>query len=129
MNTMLNISVVAVAAALCGVLLKKTNIELSFIISVSGLAIIIISALGLFQQVIEWIEQTADISHLDEIINVLVKALGIAVIANITSQQCKDCGENGLAVSVELVAKAAILIIILPMIDNILQVIEEVMFI
>ncbi len=127
MSTILSISAIAVLSALCSVLLKKTNGELSLILSLCGLVLIISAAFGKFEVLIDWIEKIAEGSQLGEILNILMKTLGTSVIANVAIQHCRDCGENGLAFGVELVAKAAVFVTVLPLIDNILLIIEEVL--
>ena len=54
-------------------------------------------------------------------ISVMIKALGIALIARICSDVCRECGENGLAQSVELVAGIVIFSLSLPILSEILK--------
>ena len=127
MSTILGTAVIAVTGTLCCLILKKTNGELSFLLSVGALALIITAAFGKFEQLLDWIEQIAELNFPGEILNVLLKVLGIAVTADIAARHCRDCGENGLAAGLDLAAKTMILLTVLPLIDNILQVIEEVL--
>lgn len=50
-----------------------------------------------------------------EIVRVMLKALGISLVAQIASDLCKDSGEQTLAGVVELAAKLGILIMALPL--------------
>lgn len=50
-----------------------------------------------------------------EIVRVMLKALGISLVAQIASDLCKDSGEQTLAGVVELAAKIGILIMALPL--------------
>lgn len=54
-------------------------------------------------------------------ISVMIKALGIALIGRICADVCKECGENGLAQGVELVAGIVIFSLSLPILSEILS--------
>ena len=48
----------------------------------------------------------------------MIKALGVAVAVEITSDICKDAGENAIAERVSLFGRAEILILAIPMIKD-----------
>jgi stage III sporulation protein AD len=50
----------------------------------------------------------------------LLKAMGIALLSEITSDMCRDLGENSLAGVVELGAKIVVLLLGLPMVGELL---------
>ena len=50
----------------------------------------------------------------------VMRALGIAIIAQMTSEICRDCGENSTASGVELAGKIEIFILCLPLISEII---------
>lgn len=53
-------------------------------------------------------------------LGVMLKALGIALLARICSDICRDCGESGLAFGVESVAGVVIFSLSLPVLAEIL---------
>lgn len=50
-----------------------------------------------------------------------IKAVGIGITTQITSDICRDCGEAGVASKVELAGKVALLMISLPLMRDILE--------
>lgn len=50
-----------------------------------------------------------------------LKAVGIGITTQITSDICRDCGEAGVASKVELAGKVALLMISLPLMRDILE--------
>lgn len=56
---------------------------------------------------------------------ILLKALGIALLTSVCSGICRECGENAAANGVELTGKIEILLLSLPLIDEILGVARE----
>ncbi len=56
---------------------------------------------------------------------ILIKALGIAVLSQCCAELCRECGENAAATGVELTGKVEILLLCLPLINEILSVAEK----
>lgn len=56
-----------------------------------------------------------------EMIGVMLKGLGIALISRLCADVCRECGENGIAQGVETVAGVLILSLSLPIITEILK--------
>ena len=57
----------------------------------------------------------------------VIKALGVAVLVEVASDICRDCGENSIASGVELVGKIEIIILCLPMMEKIISTAKEVL--
>lgn len=55
---------------------------------------------------------------------IILKALGIAFVAEIAAGVCRDGGEGGLATWVETAGKLAILLLSLPLIEEILETVK-----
>ena len=53
--------------------------------------------------------------------SILFKALGIAVLTQCAAEVCRECGEGGAASGVELIGKAEILLLCLPLINDLLS--------
>ncbi len=58
-------------------------------------------------------------------ITLMIKALGIAVVSQITAEICRDCGESAFASKVELAAKINILLLAMPLITDIVTIAGE----
>ena len=60
-------------------------------------------------------------------LSVMLKALGIALIARVCADICRECGESGLAQGVESVAGVVILSLSLPILSEILMFASDVL--
>lgn len=58
---------------------------------------------------------------------VMLKGLGVAFIANIGCELCRDSGEAQLASGIELAAKAEILAVAFPLIKKLIEMSKEIM--
>ena len=57
-------------------------------------------------------------------LGIMIKALGIALCSRICSEICKDCGENAIAIKVELGGKIGILLLSIPLLQQIIKAIS-----
>ncbi len=58
---------------------------------------------------------------------VMLKALAISLCCKMSSEICKDCGENAMASRVELGGKAGIVIISLPILQQLFDIAKDMM--
>ena len=56
---------------------------------------------------------------------ILLKALGIAFLTHYTAELCRECGEGGLAGGVETVGRIEILLLCIPLMEEILFTAEQ----
>lgn len=60
-----------------------------------------------------------------EYMKIILKSLAIAFIVQISSEICRDCGENNIASGIETIGKIEIILLSLPMINNIISMSRE----
>lgn len=91
-----------------------------------GLALLCsLAALSLAAPVITFAEELTESNALSEHAEPLFKALGIGILAQCCAQICRECGESGVASGVELVGKAEILLLCLPLVSRLLETVKE----
>ena len=112
---------VAVAAAIIISVLRKFSPELSAIaVAVAGVTLLVYITKGLLPFV-EFINAAAKESGTEPYFALMLKALAISLFSKISADICRDCGENTLASRVELAGKAGIVIISLPVIQQLIE--------
>lgn len=102
-------------------ILKRVKEEYAVLLSVLSGVILTGFGLSLLSPVIEFTLKTIDSHQNKELSLLLIKASGIAIITNVGSDLCKDCGEGSLGGRLELCGKALILSMALPLIESIFQ--------
>lgn len=80
---------------------------------------------ALLQPILSYIDEISKNTTVNKYIPILIKALGIGLIVQITSDVCKDAGENALGERICLFGKAEILVISLPLIKNLFALCED----
>ncbi len=127
MNGVVAVSAVAVFAAVCGALIKKGNPETALLFSVGVAVLVFLYVLPQVESLAQTVSQLAEASDLSEVLGVLLKALGIVLIGRLAVGVCRDAGESALASGVEFAVKTAVLLTALPLLQNLLSVIQEVL--
>lgn len=113
-------------AIIC-VLVKQYRSE--FVIPTRACAIIAITfvMLGLVSPIFVFIRGLMERSLSLEYMEIIVKALGIAYLSHISAQLCRDFGEGSVASLIESAGRLEIMILSLPLINEIIAMSEEIM--
>ncbi len=114
-----------IAVSIC-VILKKTNPEFSLLISLMASVLILAIIFSNFTPFFNIIANCVTNFQLNNIyITTIMKALGICYITQIASETCKDCGYSSISTKVELGGKVAIILLALPMFENLIKTLEK----
>lgn len=107
---------IGIVAALLSVILKQYKPEMGMAVSlVTGIAILL-AAISVIKPVISTITQLVDIAELDKsYASVLIKALAICYITQLSSDCCKDAGESAIATKLQFAGKIAVIVVAMPM--------------
>ena len=122
MPDMVKIAAIAVAAALCAVVVKKNVAELGMVLALCAGAIILSCSLGALEGVKELMDTLADTAGLSPaVLAPVVKTVGIAVLTRVSAGLCRDAKEGGIAAFVETAGAAAALLVSLPLLKTVLS--------
>lgn len=120
MNEIQMCALVFLALAIC-VVFKSIKPEYSlFIRIIVTVSVSIITVASLFP-ILTYIDSISKSTVIHQYLPILIKALGIAFIVQLTSDSCHDAGEDSLANRVCLFGKTEILVISLPLVKNLFE--------
>ena len=118
--------VLCIAVSLLALSLRQQRPEYAMLLSLAcGLFVLffLVGKMGnIFSQLQELMTGLSGQSELTEIV---LKALGICIVAELGSQCCRDAGETAIATKVELAAKAALVLMSIPIFQTLLEVAGE----
>ena len=83
------------------------------------------AAMPLYVRVLKRVEQLFSVTGAEAYASVLLRAAGVALICELTATLCRDLGENGVAGGVQLFGKLEILVLSLPLVDDVLEIAKE----
>lgn len=107
--------------------IKQGREEFSPLVSLAVCAALFSVAITLFYPVIDYIREITSDSLLEPYAGTLLKALGVGLITQTTAEVCRDSGETAVAGKVELLGKAEIMLLSLPLLRELLSVAGAVM--
>ena len=102
-------------------IVKPLKREFSSLITVAVSLTLLLAGVTLFYPTAKNLVENMTVNEFSPYISTVMKTLGIALLTEITSDLCADAGEASLGAKVELAGKAEILLICLPLINEILE--------
>lgn len=122
MELIIKSAALALTAALVGLLLKRTNPEISLLLSISTVAVIMTAAIGFARSFTELSESLQRIFQVSELmIKPVLKCVAIAVITKMTADLCRDSAQAAAASAVELAGTICALCVIMPLLMSMLN--------
>ena len=116
------ICIAAVAATILAVTLKRYNPEISMLLAIGAGVIIFVLVLNQIPQALSQINTLLSRAGMPlQYGQVLFKALGICFLCQFSSDACKDAGQSALASKVDLAGKLMIVLLALPMLEDIIN--------
>ena len=116
---------IALVTAVTSILIKSTKPELSFAITLTGGIIILLLLIDNFKETISVMQLIAQESGIENgLLKILFKIIGVGYISEFGAGILNDFGSNSLADKVTLGGKIAIIILSLPIIENLLYLIK-----
>jgi len=124
----LQIVCIGIIAVVLSSILKAQRPEIALQVSiVTGLLIFIVIIVKL-SSVIDFLQTFSKRADIDSTyINILLKIVGIAYIAEFGAEVCKDAGESSVASKIELAGKVTIVILAVPIITSLLDLVVKLM--
>ena len=120
---MLKIFLIAFVALAAIVLLKQIKPEFALLLKFAVLLLLGFLVFSVVSDAVSEIFSFGERVSIDsEMLKILLKALGLCLVAQIASDVCKDCGESALSTSVELVGKLSIVLMALPVAAQLIEI-------
>ena len=124
MPDIIKIAAIAVAAALCAVVVRKSAAELALVLALAAGAILLTCSMGALEGVRALMDTLADTAGLSPaVLAPVVKTVGIAILTRVAAELCRDAQEGGIAAFVETAGAAAALFVALPLMKTVLSMI------
>ncbi|MFP4698409.1 MAG: stage III sporulation protein AD [Eubacteriales bacterium] len=118
----IQIAIIGIVSVLLALQFKSRNQEYGVYISLVAAIIIFYFAVDKLEVILTTISKIYEHLSISNIyINILLKIVGIAYIAEFGSQLCKDAGYSAIASQIEIVGKLSILVVSLPILLSIID--------
>ena len=106
--------------------LDKTERDISAVMGIVALCIAACAAVTILNPVLNYLVELQRLFHLpDGLISILMKAVGIALVAELSATICADAGNASLGKMLQILGGAAVLTLSVPMFRTLMTIIRE----
>ena len=114
--------VLCIITALLALSLRGQRPEFAILLSLGCGVFVLLDLLGQMKGILSGLERVmAGLSGQSDLTGIILKALGICIVAELGSQCCRDAGEAAIAAKVELAAKTALVLMCMPVFTQLLE--------
>lgn len=116
----------AAGGAVLGMTVRGAHKEMGAVVSLACGAMLFLLLGDKLREAVGAFQDMAQLAAIDENKTALIlRVLGISLLSEFAAQACRDAGENGIALRVELGGKVMLLTLSLPLLQEITQLILE----
>ena len=112
---------VGLLAAVATVVVKQMRADLAVTVRLAGSVVLLGAVVAMSAPIYSYLSALISGTAPGQYAEVLIKALGVALLTHLGAEICRDCGEGGIATAVELAGKCEILLLSLPLVSSILS--------
>lgn len=121
-----SMGIAMVAVVLC-LFVGKQNKDIAVLISIAACCIILFYAANYLEAVLAFVSDLTLVANLEEsFLQILLKSVGIGLIAEITSLLCADAGNAALGKTVQIMAVCGILWTALPLFTSLIDLMSNI---
>ena len=115
-------------ACILGMVISGQNKAMAMLLSLAVSAGILTLAVHFLDPVFSFLNQLQTVGNMDqELIRILMKITGIALISEISGMVCKDAGNASLGKTLQFFASAVILWLSIPVFQRLLALVQEIL--
>ncbi len=127
MERFLQVAAGAFVAVILGITIGKQSKDMAQVLSIAVCSMVLGAVLIFLEPVIQFVCELQVLGQLDnEMMEVLLKAVGVGLIAEISALICTDCGNAALGKAIQILATATVLWLALPLMHSLMEMIEQI---
>ena len=128
MGEYLRFAAVGLIGLILALVVGRQSKDMSLLLTLAVCVLVCIAAMGFLEPVTELLRELRRLGNLDSgAVTIALKCAGIGLISELIGLLCADAGQSAMGKALELLSAAAILWLSLPLIREILKLIEEVL--
>lgn len=119
---------VVLLTVVLGLSLGSQKKDMGLLLTMGACCLVATVAVSYLKPVVEFVQQLQDLGQLDnDMLKILLKAVGIGIIGEIASLICTDSGNGALGKTLQLLTSSVILWLSLPLLKGLLEMIQEIL--
>ena len=115
-------------AVILGLVLAKQGKDWALVLTAAVCCMVLAVGAGYLQPVLDFLRELQNLSGLDpQLLTVVLKAVGIGLVAEIASLICQDAGNAALGKGIQILASMAVLWLSLPLMRSLLELVQTIL--
>lgn len=128
MDTFVKATGCILIALIISIVLSKQGKDFSILLTVFVCATVSVTAVNYLSTILDFFDRLQILGKLDpEFIKVLLRSVGIGLVAEISALICSDAGNAALGKTIQLLGGAVVLWLSLPLFSDIIELVEEIL--
>ena len=128
MTTFWQVVAGAMISVVLGLALSKQGKDITLLMSIAVCCMILLAAIAYLKPVLDFVKQLQSIGNLDnDLLGIMLKAVGIGLVAEIATLICNDSGNSALGKAVQILASAVVLWLAIPLMQSLLELVQKIM--
>ena len=128
MEGVLQASAAVLLAVVLGLVLAKQGKDWALLLTAAVSCMVLAVAASYLQPVLDFVRELQSLSGLDgQLLTVVLKAVGIGLVAEIAALICQDAGNAALGKGVQILASVAVLWLSLPLMRELLELVQTIL--
>lgn len=116
-----------IIAVILGLALSKQGKDITLLLMICGCCMVLAVAAMYLEPVMDLVSRLQELSGLDtNYLSVVMKAVGIGLIAEVASLLCADSGNAAMGKAVHILASAAVLWLSVPLVNALMDLIQKI---
>lgn len=118
----------ALVATVLALMLSRQEKDLALLLTMAGCTFVLMLVVSFLEPVVSFLKRLRDLGDLNsDMLVILLKAVGIGLVAEIAGLICTDGGNVSLGKTVQLLGSAAILWLSVPVLQMLLDLIQRIL--
>ena len=126
MSALLKLVSLVLLTVVLGLAVEKTEKDISAVLGMVALCVAACAAVTVLEPVLDYLVELRRVFNLPgELVNVLLKAVGIALTAELSAAVCTDAGSASLGKVLQILGGALVLSLSIPMFRTLMTIVKE----
>lgn len=128
MDAVLKVIIGALIAVILGLMLRQQGKDIALLLSTAVCCMVVAVGINYLTPVVSFVQELHTSTGTDtEYLRILLKSVGIGLVAEIAGLICTDAGNAALAKTIQILATAVILWLALPLMQALLDLVRRIM--
>lgn len=128
MDTVIKVLAGALITVILGLALRQQGKDIALLLSIAVCCMVLAVVILYLEPVVEFIRQLFSFTGTDpEMLDILLKSVGIGLLAEIAGLICADAGNAALAKTIQVLSAAVILWLAVPLMQALLDLVHQLM--